>query len=281
MKKKFTLFVALVVSVLLFPSCHKEGQYLPKKKITKIEHTATNGLHEIEEWVWNGQLLSSVTVKLGSGEIINEMTFKYDSDKRVESIRADYQDFVENYVFTYDGKDLVKISRQEVGDAKVDIFTFKKVDGNVVEITLSPVAAKSFSSVNLLRFILPSKVADQIKPTDAKVTTTYKLTWVGNNVTQLEALADGVSVMKTTWSYDKMINPFNGLYTSEFLTSQEELYSANNIIEETTVFKVMGIERTIHNNFEYKYDGKYPIECNWINDASGQQVSNTKKYYYK
>ena len=270
MKKKVILFVALMVSVLLFSSCHKEGQYLPKKKIVRIERSSSEGFSEIEDWVWNGKLLSNITIKTDGGDLINESTFKYTSDKRVESIRVNFVDFVDNYVFTYDGKDLVKISCQEEGSDDVDVYTFKKVDDHVVEITLAPVETKSLDKFNVLRFILPTEVADQIKPSEAKATTTYRLTWEGDNITQMDVLSNGVSAMKTTWKYD-----------DASLRSMDMLYSANNIIGESVALQIMGMETITNKDFEYTYDGKYPVERTWISDGLLHQIKHTEKFYYK
>ena len=281
MKKIITLFVALIASALLLSSCHKEGQYLPKKKIVRIERSSSEGVSEIEDWAWNGKLLSNITIKTGGGDLINESTFKYTSDKRVESIRVNFVDFVYNYVFTYDGKDLVKISRQEEGSDDVDVYTFKKVDDHVVEITLAPVESKSLDKFNVLRFILPTEVADQIKPSEAKATTTYRLTWKGDNVTQMDVLSNGVSAMKTTWKYDDKINPFNGLYSDASLRSKDMLYSANNIIGESVTLQIMGMETVTNKDFEYTYDGKYPVERTWISDGLLHQIKHTEKFYYK
>ena len=284
MRKTFNLIAFLLVGIFLFSSCHKEGQYLPKKKLNKIERASITDagtiVSEIEEWQWDGKLLSSIITKTGSGDLISTVNFKYDSKKRIESLHVKYSQYSNDFKFIYEGKDLVKITRVNEEFDEEDVYTFKKIDGNVTEITLSPVESKSMTGLNILRFVLPSEVADQIKPSSTKATTTYKLTWDGNNVTKMETYSNGVLSVTNTWKHDDMINPLNGLYTDNSLRTIEGLYSANNVIEETTVLMIMGMETIIQNKYEYKYDDKYPTERTWNVESLGISMKRIETYYY-
>ena len=82
MKNLTKIAVFVFISAFLFSACEKEGQYLPKKKITRIEYSTTTSskdgkdistLSEVQDWVWNGKLLQNITYKDGSG---NALTFE-------------------------------------------------------------------------------------------------------------------------------------------------------------------------------------------------------------
>ena len=44
MKNLTKIIVCFIIGAFLFSACQKEGQYLPKKKIAKIEHITTSSM---------------------------------------------------------------------------------------------------------------------------------------------------------------------------------------------------------------------------------------------
>lgn len=285
MKNSLRFLAVAIAVMLLFPACNKEGKYTPKKKISRIESSVTNSLGtsitEIEEWEWDGDLLSKITYKFGNGEIYSTTKFQYGSDKRVESLNVVADSYTAKYEFVYEGKDLVKITRKESGAEDVDVYTFKKENGKVVEISLTEAASKSSADANILRYILPYDVAKCIKPSGSKATTTYKLIWDGKNVARLEAYAGGVLVMESGWTYDDKINPLAGLYSDNSIYSKEEIYSANNVLASYMTVQVMGIENTVYHAFAYEYDGKYPVERTWESENLGMVTGHKQTIHYK
>ena len=284
MEKSFKIIMALVFGMFLFSSCQKEGQYLPKKKITKIENFSTTSGITInlgsQEWEWDGKLLNKITSKDGNGEIKSIATFKYGSNKRIEWLHVDNTPLISDYEYIYEGKDLVKIIRHNA-TYDDDVVTFKKMDGKVVEITLSPIASKDFSEsgVNPLDFVLTKEVASHIKPLDTKAVTVYKLTWDGKNIVAMDLFSNGVLSMKNTWKYDEMINPYKGLYEESVPFVPENLFSANNVIEETTETPVVNYSSKVE--FKYEYDGKYPVKRTWTTSTLGIITESSEIIYYK
>lgn len=268
--------------MFVFTSCQKEGQYLPKKKITRIERT-TGFFPEIEEWEWNGKLLSKITTSIDSGDVISIISFKYDSKNRVESMLYDGITMATHYQFIYDGNQLVKIVRQEDGSESQDAYTFKREGKQVVEVTVAPVESKALAEVNVLRYILPYEVAEQIKPSDTKSVMTYKLTWDGKNIRHMDAYTNDVLGMEYDWNYDNKINPFCGLFTNQSLRYYSNLYSTNNATGVIMkVVNIPGFESTSTSTYEYEYDGKYPVKCTKKTTSTlGTNSENVEKYYYE
>lgn len=285
MKNSFRFLAAAIAVMLLFTACNKEGKYTPKKKISRIESSVTNSLGtsitEIEEWEWDGDLLSKITYKFGNGEIYSTTKFQYGSDKRVESIDVATDSHTTKYEFVYEGKDLVKITLKNNDDEDVDVYTFRKENGKVVEISLTEAASKSSADINILKYILPYDVAECIKPSNSKANNTYKLIWDGKNVARIESYSGGVLVMESNWTYDDKINPLAGLYSDNSIYSKEEIYSANNVLTSYMTVQVMGIENTVYHAFAYEYDGKYPVERTWKSEDLGMVTGHKQTIHYK
>lgn len=285
MKNSFKIIAILVAGMFVFASCQKEGQYLPKKKITRIERTG-GYFPEKEEWDWNGKLLSKITTSFDGGDVISIVSFKYDSKNRVESMIYDGISMATYYQFIYDGNQLVKIVRQEDGSESQDAYTFKREGKQVVEVTVAPVESKALADVNVLRYILPYEVAEQIKPSDAKSVMTYKLTWDGKNISHMDAYTNDVLGMEYDWTYDNMINPFNRLFTSQSLRNYNNMYSTNNVTGVIMKLQnIPGFESTSTGTYEYEYDGKYPVKCTKVTTSAVGTTESTsesvEKYYYE
>lgn len=291
MKNLTKIIVFVFISAFLFSSCHKEGQYLPKKKITRLEHSTTYSnalgelttLNDIEDWTWNGKLLSKITYRNGNGDALATASFIYDKSKRVSQLHYESASgLTQDYLFLYDGKNLTQIDM--IGnDDEESVYTFTRVDGNVVEITLNTDESKTFDEMvfNPLRFVLPLEVVDVITTSATKGgTSVYKLTWDGKNVISCEILSNGVLAETNTWKYDENVNPFKGLFGTESLYGFDDLYSANNVVEET--FTVPLLNTTVTKNFTYEYDGKWPVKQMWITKGlTGSESHHLRTFYYE
>jgi len=294
MKKSIIFVAALVIGALMFSSCQKDGQYKPKKKIARIEHKATytlgsatlTAVNESEEWEWTGKQLTKITYYDGNDAIYGYMIPKYDSKKRVESFHSVLGSSVKDYVFSYDGKDLVKISCY-TDDGKLDSeYKFIKEGKNVVEIALEEFSSKASveGNINPLQYILPREVAENIKPVDGKSTMTYKLTWDGKNVVSLDTYADENLFMERKFSYDAAVNPMKGLFTNDGITSMNELYSANNIVASTSTSTYVNDNMTLNveEEYTYEYTDNYPVKKTWETTTSlGTELSHVMTYTYQ
>ena len=165
MKNLIKSVVLVSLCAFLFVSCEKEGQYLPKKKISRITTstastlwgvttTAVTGYQDLE---WSGKLLSKITLRDGDGDVYGAVVPQYDNKKRVTSLHCVTGDDIDDFKFTYDGKDLMKITRYSNDKDAVTEYSFRKDGKNVVEITVQGYSSKAldYAGINPLQFVLP------------------------------------------------------------------------------------------------------------------------------
>ena len=291
MKNLPKIAVCFIIGAFLFSACHKEGQYLPKKKIAKIEHVMTTSMWGItttavtdcQEWEWSGKLLSKITLRDGDGDIDGVIVPQYDKKKRVSSLHCVSGSDIDDYNFTYEGKNLMKITHTS-SDKDVAVYTFVREDKNVVEITVTGYSkSNGIAVVNPLQLVLPDEVAEVIKPSDEKATAVYKLVWDGGNLVSMEQFVNGVLNKNYKWTYDNAINPLKGLFSNGYgsLNGFEELYSANNVVESQTVTHSALYDVEIGLEYSYEYENDYPVKKTWSAVAStGLEVVHTYNYLY-
>lgn len=293
MKNLVKTLLLVAVCALLFSSCEKEGQYLPKKKVSRITHVTSSTIWGItttsvtgyQDWEWDGKLLSKITLRNGDGDMEGTVVPQYDSKKRVTALHCVSGSDIDDYKFTYEGKNLMKITRYSNDKDAVTEYTFRKEDKNVVEITVQGYAAKALdgTGINPLQFVLPSEVAELIKPADEKATTIYKLTWDGKNLASMEEIRSGVTYANYNWAYDNGINPLKGLFSNGngSLNGFEELYSANNVVEQRSVTHLTFADLEEHFKYEYEYEDNYPVKKTWQTTSStGLEVVHSISYLY-
>lgn len=291
MKNLPKVAVCFIIGAFLFSACHKEGQYLPKKKIAKIEHVMTTSMWGInttavtdcQEWEWSGKLLSKITLRDGDGGIDGVIVPQYDKKKRVSSLHCVSGSDIDDYNFTYEGKNLMKITHYS-SDKDVAEYTFVKDGKNVVEITVTGYSkTNEIAGINPLQLVLPSEIAEVIKPSEEKANVVYKLVWDGKNVASMEKYVGGVLYENYNWSYDNAINPLKGLFCNghSSLNGFEELYSANNVLESHTVTHYTFSDVEQHVKYSYEYEDAFPVKKTWSNVAStGLEVVHTHNYMY-
>ncbi|MCR4857743.1 MAG: hypothetical protein K5890_06050 [Bacteroidales bacterium] len=291
MKNLTKIIVCIIIGAFLFSACQKEGQYLPKKKIAKIEHITTSSMWGItttavsdyQEWEWTGKLLSKITLRDGDGDIDGVIVPQYDKKKRVSSLHCVSGSDIDDYNFKYEGKNLMKITHTS-SDKDVAVYTFVKEDKNVVEITVTGYSkSNDMAGVNPLQLVLPDVVADVIKPSDEKATAVYKLVWNGGNLVSMEQFVNGVLNMNYNWTYDNAINPLKGLFCNGYgsMNGFEELYSANNVVESHIVPQFSILVGEQHVKYSYEYEDDYPVKKTWESTSStGLEVVHTYNYMY-
>lgn len=293
MKNLVKTLLLVAVCALLFSSCEKEGQYLPKKKVSRITYVTSSTLWGItttavtgyQDWEWSGKLLTQITLRNGDGDMEGTIVPQYDSKKRVTALHCVLDTEIEDYKFTYDGKNLMKITCYSNDKDAVTEYTFRKEDKNVVEITVQGYASKALegTGINPLQFVLPNEIAERIKPSDEKATIIYKLTWNGNNISSMEELRSGVTYANYNWAYDNGINPFKGLFCNVdgSLNGFEELYSANNVVESHSVAHLSFADMEEHFKYEYEYEDNYPVKKTLgTTSSTGLEVVHTMSYLY-
>lgn len=255
-------------------SCHKDGVFNPKKKISRVFTQYNGGSKTLAAtYVWNKNKLEKIDY--GDGDIAY---YTYDG-KKVSKITYGAQ--VMN--FTYDG---AKLSKVEVSYEGQLYYSYAVThDGNkitklvVTEYDSDKNDVKSIVRTGLcLNGILPATTCDnlvekqiQAKESGRKGTYTYTL----------EFKYDGWNIIEERWvedndvytyTYDKCNNPFFGLFGgSDYV---EYLESKNNIE------KVSNTDNGEYSefSFQYSYDGKWPTERRRV--YSDNSLGTTYFYEY-
>lgn len=264
-----------------------EGTFNPEMKLSEVYSEISSdetgewvseGRFKIEEYHWNGNLLSSVTY-YQYGEMLATETFNYDDRNRISGSTISYSDMPEGAYseYSYVGEMLSSISVHE-NNQLVESYTFTHTDGNITKLDIKLYEidyafAKLRGHLNPLRGILPRQTADAINNAinmnarNAKsapyMEYTVNFIWDGNNITNmnLNIEEDAVSI---NYTYDNMQNPyycfFGGLNMAFGLEMGFNMLAQNNptIMNSTTTVEGVSFQSTA--TFSYLYNGKWPTK---------------------
>lgn len=264
MKRTFAFMIAVFVTALAFTSCEKEGQYVPKQKISEIKHvryhelpdgtTISNNEHEV--WTWNGKVLSYIDYYNAKEERTGTTLFRYDKDNRI--VEINYGSTTAK--FDYDDNVIDEIEVVNENGSTVGKFDLEHKGKTVISIDVTLNDSKSMASLpfNPLSFFMPENAADKVLESScAKGTTHVVLTWTGKNVTAMEL--SGSYNISYKWTYDDKNNPYKGLFDMEGL-NMDVIFSANNVVRQ--VLTEGG--STYTTEYTYTYDGKKcPVKKSW------------------
>lgn len=285
MKKTISLLFFACFAMLLV-SCHKDGVYNPKKKISRIFETETthyyyndwedsdynSGRQLREVWTWGKKTLDRIDYYYDN-KLSYTQYFSYDKNRLVRMSSDDMY-----YTYKYDGKFLQQV---DVYSDNVLVESFKithqKGKWSKIEFTLyDDVYMKSGKGDRImpLRFVLSDEICKSIKESEKKHyakhggkgtwSTTYTLTWEKKNVSRMvENDSDG-DTYTYTYKYDKKKNPYYGgfIEMEEFV---DMLLSENNVIQED--------EQSEDGYYSYSYD--YTYDGNW---PSSRRSSYSRTY---
>ena len=269
MKNTFRLLAVVAIGALLFTSCKKEkleGQYMPDKKLSVLRSASIDLADGTESFVtvhtfhWDGKLLSDIETTNGiTGSGLNKCTFTYDSKKRVEKIISE-TDVTSIYKFIYTDKELTVVEGYFDSDEITDEYLFTRTDGKVTQVThhnydgyLKKGDFKSLSLFFPEQIVMAMETASRVADkADGDVT---NLIWEGDNIIKTELVTTATLI--TEYTYDNKVNPLKGLYSNNFESTPETLYSSNNILTTNTEMPVFG---TITNTHAYEYEGDYPVK---------------------
>ena len=330
MKKLLVLTMAAAV-VSLMGACKKEGVYNPKQKIAKVynESSSTDSYFDgtewhtnsrtqpkelIEEWTWDGKLLTQIaypyTSEDGNGNVTTmyEYTkFTYDG-KQLTEVNSDW----ERMLITYDGKKLDKIelyySDDKASSEPNAIFTFT-YDGKKISKMTANIENEDFGKGKngrpqmgrMTRMLLQSLTPDasgtekmlaatceKARKAGAKgrVNVDMLLTWDGNNISKIESKYMGTTVQTIEYTYDDKNNPYQGfLFTivGDLQVEDNPLAFGNeNNITSVKMYEP-GDEEPYTESFTYTYDGKWPVSCTSKHENSddNNRYSYTSTIYYE
>lgn len=291
MKKVFKLMLAvLAVSTLMFSSCKKDkdGVYAPGKKLKTIESysiitsqgTEFKQLDQTTEFFWDGKKISKIVYKDDENWQMGSITFTYDNKKRFsEILHESSEDHTSLFKFFYEGKDLVKIveySDKDLDDIESD-YIFTKSDSKITEIKHTIYKDDKKAEFSPLQLIIPQDIALDFERQSStrKDVTTLSLTWEGSNVVKI-VLSNGINdPIINEMTYDNKINPIKGLYTQSFYYSTAELYSANNILTDSSTLPNIG-KLTTEYTYEYDKDD-YPVKQTYFKSMSLSKYISSKQ----
>ncbi len=274
------IFAATVTAILAVSSCEKyEGEYAAKKKIAAVHveksgwytsyNDATGNLERIEyrdtkykseDWTWEKRNLLSITRMHQDGSTDGRETFTYSGGKltvrenRTAGVKTTftYEDdkirAIECYI---DGQMYSTSEITHTGDKisriKTDVFSMgraKDQAGNDMKLALAPYFNYTARKGN--------------PPQDPIYTETLVVKWSADNIASVESYnGDRINCI-WHYTYDSKENPLFNFWTKEELaaTTLPTFGSRNNIVSSTMLMNGETRERY---DFEYQYDGKYPI----------------------
>ena len=330
MKKILVLAMAAAV-VSLMGACKKEGVYNPKQKIAKVynESSSTDSYFDgtewhtnsytqpkelVEEWTWDGKLLTQIAYPYTSEDANGNVTtmyeyikFTYDG-KQLTEVNSDW----ERMAITYDGKKLDKIelyySDDKASSEPNAIFTFtydgKKISKMTVNIEDEEIAKGKNGRPQMgrmTRMLLQSFTPDasgtekmlaatceKARKAGAKgrVNVDMLLTWDGNNISKIESKYMGMTVQTIEYTYDDKNNPYQGfLFTlvGDLQVEDNPLAFGNeNNITSVKMYEP-GDEESYTENYTYTYDGKWPVSCSSKHENADDwnRYSYTSTVYYE
>ncbi len=275
---KRLLTFLLVTFLFSLVSCHKDGVYNPKRKITKLYHQPVNGeKYCYQEWNWNGKLLESIVHLLPSGAS-NAITKYYYENDRIKEIR----DYGRSILFSYDKSHIEKVEVFYGGKLETEIRFFH-TKNKITKIEFTEFDSKSNAAH--LQGLFSLHTFDNIQNfyenrdiKDNKAVTFWSIEYIyeGNNVFQ-EKYIEGNLISIYTFKYDKKINPFyHLLYGSDSFTYID--VSKNNIVSIT--YSDNAGSESYDRIFTYTYDKQdYPISSKYKN-MKNQYESGTTFYEY-
>lgn len=156
---------------------------------------------------------------------------------------------------------------------KIIEITIKNIDNNKM------LENKSIKPDSFISTILPFKIPDKAMRTKSAISSTYFLTFEydGDNISKTKYIDDDNQVLEYTQeNYDNKLNPF---YNSRFLSNGLGIGFSKNNVGKITTTTIGNTVRTTE--FEYVYDGKFPIEIIERTTYSGSDLIWIYKTYYE
>lgn len=290
----FLLVIALICSVMV--SCNKEGQFSPKKKISKITCSASSKSEYYDEydgwvtydesssnyvseiWNWNGKQLESIDHFDSDGTLESTEYFVYDG-KKLTSINWGG---AARYDFIYEKGKLSTIELYS-GSTRAAIYDITHDGNKISKISVTSFDAKAANAHPLPSWILnlPQRPQRQNNMNAPKETYTYEMQfkWAGDNVEQVTYLEAGAKE-DIYFTYDNKLNPMYGLWDVEG-SDVNSILSKNNVTREE--YRYDG-ESDVY-TYSYTYSGNVPStqtsSYNYSSDDYRYSSTSTTIYDYK
>lgn len=307
---KNLLFVATaVLFTLAFTSCQKDGQFVPKERISKIYTSNSNSSEKHLECVftWDDKKLSKIDHLFWNGDLDWTETFSYDNKNRIERVEdLEYNEYVQ---FKYEGnklKSLEYYSDDELWLTSTFTYHGNKISRMDLVFKDSGITMDKKTRFSLISKKFKNKISPKNDGSDYDVS--IELKWNGSNVSYMKATSTSTGtrtgydgddntydysytfVEECNYTYDNKLNPLKGLWNIATMTDEESImclgiFSKNNITSitytETETYIENGQTKTrtyTHvENYNITYDGKFPTEIMTTSPGS----SNVSTTYYE
>lgn len=306
--KRFFILALMVLTVVAFSSCKKDGVYKPGRKISKIFksdsytyesyyewegtwHTSEGGTDKYlrEKWDWDGNLLEKITYYDPDGEEDEVVEFSYDG-KRLEEI----EEHNTRITFEYDGRNLETIEIYYKGEREAYINVdhdgrkISELEFHYVGDNWKKGDGPDFNKMLELSMFMflptpdDSKRICEARKSSAKdeETWTVKLDWDGDNIEKMTEI-EGTHRDVTKYSYDDKKNPYRGFLYYLADEGDVKFGSKNNVTKEVHTCSESN-EGPSTTEYKYKYDGKWPERRTETESYSGDNYRSTYTYvtYY-
>lgn len=276
--------VAALILVTTFTSCDKDeaGVFNPKKKISQVYYKDYDGQeYLIEQWTWDGNLLTKVDF-YEDGQQAGFETYEY-TDKKLNKV-------IDNYLYyslyTYDeNNNYAKIEYYDDNGTLVSDITFQYTNEKVSQMSVTTYSeTKQFFTMLKRSFIgklLPAQEMDlmvkEIKKNQAnnvKSTTNIVLVYDGDNISTLTI----GSYITTFTNYDQYKNPmyFYFPFNNYYEETNPSVFNVNNPGAMTTSYGELDLVTT----YTYTYDGDYPTYVQTTTETFGQSITTTTRLVY-
>lgn len=266
--RRTILFITLLLSVVVFSSCKKDGIYNPKEKIDKIYLGYNSQKYLIEDWTWDKKQLKTIDHYGFDCTISSTDYFTYRSDNRLMQVDNPIENLSTKY--NYDNRNnLLSASFSESG-ILTTLYEFEYDDKELSKINVT-IYDENWefhgNAANPLQYILPEKslncINKVLRNSLSRGNSTFEidLDWEGSNLTEVEVKMGKYSE-EYIFEYDNKSNPFRnflGLYFEASLFERGNYASKNNITK-ITIIESYDEESISDTEFiSYTYDGKFPI----------------------
>jgi hypothetical protein len=218
--KKLCVFLVGVALLTAFYACKKDslGIYDPKMKIEKIYNEA-DGRYLMEQWFWDGNLLSRIDYFRKSGNLDYTQHYFYDKNRL---IRIEMDD--QHSDFLYDGDVLTTINTYD-GDRKVETYQLsydnKKLSHISIENDLQAKRCALWSPMNFLMPVQKESTMASLFSSDTKrehydfSSAEVDFVWDGDNIKYMKMnlqRPDSVQKLVFSYVYDESLNPMSHFF---------------------------------------------------------------------
>lgn len=269
MKKNIFLHVAAmaVCAVLLLSGCNKDSNN--SGNTTNVGNTGNTG------GTATGKKLTGISYLYYEKYFENYTLRNTDGDygavrinwngNNIAGIRyAEYEDgnLVEsasNTQYIYSGNNLTEIRTNNGSYQEITQITYN--NAQITEVYNTWDEGGGYSGWNRIRFTYNNnnKILSATRTTSSGSSSSWQLTWSGDNVATVQRYDDGSLYRTTNYTYDSKKSAYSSIPAAVFLMDAEfEMLSANNVIMESKEYYSSGSVST--DSYTYTYDGDLPVK---------------------